>query len=296
MRKKWVEKLSGIPGVGWLLQSWRVHRRRQELHKEINTVRRSYRPLYEAAKDDDNKIQELEAGEWGESHDYYDELQTLEWSALARTARGLGIHVPGAALTPAAKLAKRIGDARFSWWSRWVGLLMPPLSLLVALGGLWIARQQLPEQKAVLHLDFREVEFLKRAPGQFLVRPTVAVRNDGTSRAGQVAMEFQHWPLSWTGVIPAGQTFDISPGESKTFSMQEDTVADPPGTLASGKHLYFAVRTNWVSSATGKRGCAVYYLDLHEAMGMQASERVLLRDVQEQAPAGIPPSDIANCS
>lgn len=168
-------------------------------------------------------------------------------------------------------------------------------SLSMSALALWFSYEQMPERSATLRLEVERVQFVNRSPGQWLAAPTVVIKNDGRSRAERVVMEFQHWPLSWTGVVPARESFDIDPGEAKMLFMSADTVADPDGILSSGKHLYFAVRAKWTNSATGKPGCRIYYLDVRIAPGPEVGSRLPLLDVLGERPTALLPPDIGVC-
>lgn len=179
-------------------------------------------------------------------------------------------------------------------WST-IGGIAGAISVPIALLAAWFTYMQLPERRAALRLEVSTVQFVNRSPGQWIAAPTLGMKNDGTSRAERVAIEFQHWPLSWTGVVPSRETFDILPGETKRFLISADTVADPNGTLASGKHVYFALRVKWVNSATRKPGCEVYYLDIRLAPGPEVGTRLPMLDVLGERPATLPAPEIAGC-
>lgn len=183
--------------------------------------------------------------------------------------------------------------ARTNW--SMIGGIAAVISIPIALTALWVSCQQSPEKRATLRLEVSRVDFLNRSPGQWLAAPTVVMKNDGTSPAEIVAMEFQHWPLSWTGVVPFRETFKVNPGDTKMIWMSADTVADPDSTLSSGTHLYFAMRTKWINSATGKPGCEVYYLDIRKALGPEVGTRLPLLDVIGERPASLPVPEIAGC-
>jgi hypothetical protein len=178
-------------------------------------------------------------------------------------------------------------------WSR-SDVLAAAALVLVVVAAIF-AYQQLPERKANLVLEVPNARFVNRSPGQWLAAPTVVVKNDGSSRAERVYMEFQHWPLSWTGVVPPRDSFDISPGETKTFLISADTVADPDGSLSRGTHLYFAIRAKWVNSATGKPGCEVWYVDIRLAPGPEVGTRLPLIDVVAERPSALPAPEIGGC-
>ena len=131
-------RLMWILGSEWFARWRSVQRRRRKLRQELEEFRRAYQPKFDAAKDEDT-YRSVEADYLNESRDAYEELQQLEWSVLARRAYRLGISVPGTAVPLQSRLARRISDARFHWWSRWVGFLSPPLSLLVSLGAVLAA-------------------------------------------------------------------------------------------------------------------------------------------------------------
>ncbi len=169
------------------------------------------------------------------------------------------------------------------------------VSLLMAAPALWLQYQQMPQRLASIRLEVAGVQFVNRSPGQWLAAPTVVLSNEGTSRAENLRLEFQHWPLSWTGVVPARETFAVDRGEKKMFFMSADTVADPNGLLSSGKHLYFAVRARWIDSSSGRQGCRVFYLDIRLAPGPEVGSRLPLLDVLGDRPGELSAPDIGSC-
>ena len=169
------------------------------------------------------------------------------------------------------------------------------IAVLISLLSLHNSSRQLPEDRAVLRLERPAVVFFSPSPGRMVATPIMVLKNDGTSRADRVAMEIQHWPLAWSGVLPAGQRFSLDPGEAKSTWARMDTVNDVNGTVANGTHLYFAVRATWVTAATRRSGCAVYYIDVHEAPGMNTGDRLRLFDVLSTRPSELTAPAIANC-
>lgn len=160
---------------------------------------------------------------------------------------------------------------------------------------LWLQYQQKPQRVASIRLEVAGVQFVNRSPGQWLAAPTVVLSNEGTSRAENLRLDFQHWPLSWTGVVPARETFAVDRGEKKMFFMSADTVANPDAVLSSGKHLYFAVRAKWIDSSTGRQGCRIFYLDIHLAHGPEVGNRLPLFDVLGDRPAELSAPDMGFC-
>lgn len=153
----------------------------------------------------------------------------------------------------------------------------------------------MPQRLASIRLEVARVQFVNRSPGQWLAAPTVVLSNEGTSRAENLRLDFQHWPLSWTGVVPGRETVTLDRGEKKMLFLSADTVADPDGLLSSGKHLYFALRAKWTDSSTGRPGCRVFYLDIRLAPGPEVGSKLPLLDVLGDRPAELSAPDIGFC-
>src|SRR5207244_2937388 len=180
---------------------------------------------------------------------------------VARCIERLGTYQSigdaGSAAAPARRKPLQLGTL--------LQQLAGPAGVVIALIALWFTYIQLPEKKAVLRFEVSGVDFSPRSPGRWLAVLHGAMKNEGTSVASNVYVDYQHHPLRWTGVVPPREAFEIAPKETKTFLIGADTVADPPGVLFSGTHLYFVIRTRWMNAATGKGGCDIAYVDIRSA-------------------------------
>ena len=134
-----------VPGA-FAIARWRRFRRsRRLLRKEIGEIERAYQADFDAAKNGDD-YQQVNAMLLGECRQYDQQLDALEWNELLRKASRFGLDVPGV-VTRNVKyqaLRQRITEARFRYWERWAVIVIPALSLLVALTALLWPRGDSP--------------------------------------------------------------------------------------------------------------------------------------------------------
>ena len=130
-------------------------RKRRELQRQLQAINDKYKPLFKAAKDPDES-------HWlHEEYDFEvgDVRVPLEWPEtlrLTKQAEKFGIDLPAFddflfwdqiphtgvhLLTESAlsKLNREITDARFAYWKRWIDVLSPVLSVIIALLALVIS-------------------------------------------------------------------------------------------------------------------------------------------------------------
>jgi hypothetical protein len=124
-----------------------------------------------------------------------------------------------------------------------------------------------PERVVALRVDVpTEPQVFIHRPdtGDWGAAPVLNVSNEGSAVASGIALEYQHWPQSWTGIVTRPQ-FDLAHGEQKQIRLWSDTVANPDSALSRGTHLYFAVRLKFRNMSTNRPGCDLRYLDIHRA-------------------------------
>lgn len=138
----------------WLSPSYKAHRaigaRLRWLEQRRTTLKQQHRQQILQASGHD--VQRLAEQFFLEQQPFSQEHDELRSQLLLPKADRLGIEVPqdwfypvgngGRALAPREqrRLKRLIDSTRFDYWKRWVELLVPVLSLLVALAALILAR------------------------------------------------------------------------------------------------------------------------------------------------------------
>lgn len=146
-----------------MFDEWRQIRR---LRRALREVEKEYAPQLNAAKSGDEYYPLLEAYD-AETFRLRTRLERIRTSKARRRAEKFGIELPplvyegadsdweegnlgGTFLTEKgyAKVNRQVSNARFVYWERWAGILIPILSLLVAIiallwhGCSWLSTDQ----------------------------------------------------------------------------------------------------------------------------------------------------------
>lgn len=132
----WPQLLDHLP-VFRILRNW--NRRKlaiERIEQQLLEIRRFYQPRFDAAKTEDED-QDVTADYLNDSRELDSQLNAIHWSQLVRKAMKYGVELPPGTYPmghdPYRSLSRRVNEARFLFYERWARIIVPILSLVVAL-------------------------------------------------------------------------------------------------------------------------------------------------------------------